>query len=137
MKNNLQVVTSLLRLEESRSEHPAAKSVLREMSARILAMALFHESLHRSGMFGVLDLGAYLRELTNEAFRAQVLRPDSVLFQLDLASVQVGMDQAMPIGLLVNELVSNCLMHGFLATAVERSGWNYSQSTAVHKCACG
>ena len=113
VKNNLQVITSLLRLEEGRSEHPAAKSVLQEMGARILAMALLHESLYRSGMFGVVDLGAYLRELTNEAFRAQAFEPASIRLHQELGSILVGFDQAMPCGLLVNELLCNSLKHGF------------------------
>ncbi len=113
VKNNLHVITSLLRLVEGRSEHPATKSVLQEMSVRILAIALLHESLYRSGTFASVDLGAYLRKLTDQSFSAQVVRPDSIRFQLDLASVQIEMDQAMPCGLLVNELVSNSLKHGF------------------------
>jgi PAS domain S-box-containing protein len=113
VKNNLQVITSLLRLEAGRNEHPAAQSVLQEMGARVMAMALLHESLYRSGVFGVVDLGAYLRELTNGAFRAQVLRPGSIRLHQELESILVGFDQAMPCGLLVNELLCNSLKHGF------------------------
>ena len=113
MKNNLQVITSLLRMEARRSEHPATKSVLDEMKSRILSMALLHESLYRSGIFAAVDLGAYLTQLTNQSFRALVTRPGSIRLHLELASVQVEMDQALPCGLLVNELISNCLKHGF------------------------
>jgi PAS domain S-box-containing protein len=113
VKNNLQVITSLLRMEARRSEHPATKSVLDEMKSRILSMALLHESLYRSGTFASVDLGTYLKQLTNQSFRALAVRPGSVRLQLELASVQVEMDQALPCGLLVNELISNCLKHGF------------------------
>ena len=113
VKNNLQVITSLLRLEAGRNEHPAAQSALKEMGARVMAMALLHESLYRSGVFGVVDLGAYLRELTDRAFRAQALRPGSIRLHQELESILVGFDQAMPCGLLVNELLCNSLKHGF------------------------
>ena len=113
VKNNLQVITSLLRMEARRSEHPTTKTVLDEMKNRILSMALLHDSLYRSGTFASVDLGDYLKQLTTQSFRAQIVRPGSVRLHVDLASVQVEMDQAMPCGLLVNELISNCLKHGF------------------------
>ena len=113
VKNNLQVVTSLLRLEAGRSAHPATRAVLIEMQGRIRAMALLHESLYRSGTFAAVDLGAYLRQLTAQLVRAQAARPGTIHLDLDIASVEVVMDQAIPCGLLVNELVSNSLKHGF------------------------
>ncbi|MBU4113338.1 MAG: PAS domain S-box protein [Gammaproteobacteria bacterium] len=111
VKNNLQVITSLLRLEAGRSREGDTRSVLTEMQGRIRAMALLHESLYRSGTFASVDLGAYLGHLARQAFRAQ--SSGVVRLQLELASVQVSLDQATPCGLLANELLSNCLKHGF------------------------
>jgi PAS domain S-box-containing protein len=113
VKNNLQVITSLLRMEARRSEHPTTKIVLDEMRKRILSMALLHESLYRTGTFASVDLGAYLKELASQSFRASVVRLGSVRLQLEMTSVQIEMDQALPCGLLVNELISNSLKHGF------------------------
>lgn len=113
VKNNLQVITSLLRLEAGRSDHLDTKAVLTEMQARIRAMALLHESLYRKGVFASVDLATYLNQVVTQAFRAQLGRTGVVRLELDLASVQVSMDQAMPCGLLVNELVSNCFKHAF------------------------
>jgi PAS domain S-box-containing protein len=113
VKNNLQVITSLLRLEAGRSDHGDTKAVLTEMQARIRAMALLHESLYRKGIFASIDLGTYLNQVVTQAFRAQLSRAGVVRLQLDLASVQVSLDQAMPCGLLVNELISNCFKHAF------------------------
>ncbi|MHB8950300.1 MAG: PAS domain S-box protein [Rhodoferax sp.] len=111
VKNNLQVISSLLRLEAGRSSHSDTRSVLTEMQGRIRAMALLHESLYRTGTFASVDLGAYLKQLASQAFRAQ--SSGMVRLQLDLANVQVSLDQATPCGLLLNELISNCLKHGF------------------------
>ena len=113
VKNNLQVITSLLRLEAGRSAHPATKSVLGDMQARIRSMAMLHESLYRSGTFAAIDLSAYLRQLTTHSVRAHASTPGAIQFHHDLASVNVEMDQALPCGLLVNELISNCFKHGF------------------------
>ncbi|MFZ6801052.1 histidine kinase dimerization/phosphoacceptor domain -containing protein [Undibacterium sp. Di24W] len=112
VKNNLQVITSLLRLESGRSDDSETKNVLNDMQARIRSMALLHESLYRSGIFASADLGAYLRELATHAFRAQVNRT-GIHLHLELETVTVSMDQATPCGLMVNELISNSLKHAF------------------------
>lgn len=113
VKNNLQVISSLLRLETGRSIEPETRAVLKEMQGRILAMALLHETLYRVGSFASVELGDYLKQLASQAFRAQSSQGMLVRLVLDLAAVQVVMDQATPCGLLVNELISNSLKHGF------------------------
>jgi len=115
VKNNLQVITSLLRLEAYRSVQPHTRSVLEDMQGRIRSMALLHESLYRSSTLAVIDLAEYLRQLARQAFGSQQTEVGVVRLRVALQPVQVGMDQAMPCGLLVNELISNCLKHGFPA----------------------
>ena len=113
VKNNLQIVHSLLRLEAGRSVQPDTTRVLRDMRARIQAMALLHESIYRSGRFAGVELGDYLRQVATQALRAQQTQAGAVRLQLDLASIRLDLDQALPCGLLVNELISNSLKHGF------------------------
>jgi two-component sensor histidine kinase/ABC-type amino acid transport substrate-binding protein len=113
VKNNLQVITSLLRLEAGRSGQPDTRAVLQEMQGRIRAMALLHETLYRAGTFASVDLASYLKQLATQAFRAQ--SNGAVRLSLLLDTVQVSMDQATPCGLLVNELISNALKHAFPA----------------------
>jgi two-component sensor histidine kinase len=109
----MQVITSLLRMEGRRSVVSDTKAVLGEMQARIRAMALLHESLYRTGTFASVDLGSYLKQLATQAFQTVVTDTDTIELKLNLGSVQVGMDQAIPCGLLLNELISNSLKHGF------------------------
>lgn len=113
VKNNLQVISSLLRLESRRSAQADTRMVLTDMQGRIRSMALLHESLYRSGTFASVDLASYLKQIVTQAFRAQSDHSGAVRPQFDLAAVEVGMDQAIACGLLVNELVSNSLKHGF------------------------
>ena len=113
VKNNLQVITSLLRLEAMRSSQSGTRAVLGDMQGRIRSMALLHESLYRSGIYASVDLGDYLGQLVTQAFQSQARSGGTVRLSLALQPVRVGMDQATPCGLLVNELVSNCLKHGF------------------------
>ena len=113
VKNNLQVITSLLRLESERNRQPETIAVLRDMQGRIHSMALLHESLYRSGVFAAADLGVYLQKLTTQSLRALSEKPGSIQLRLDLANIAVGLDLAIPCGLLVNELLANCIKHGF------------------------
>ena len=113
VKNNLQVIASLLRLEGRRIDHDITKSVLTEMQGRIQSMALLHETLYRSGNFATIDLASYLSQLVNQLFRSLGGQPGAVRLILDLAPVQLDIDQAIPCGLIVNELASNSFKHGF------------------------
>lgn len=113
VKNNLQVITSLLRLEVRRSRVANTKEVLGSMAGRIRAMAQLHESLYRSGTFAAVDLGTYLGQIASQSFKAQLASGNRVQLKTNLGAVRVGMDQAVAAGLLLNELLSNCLKHGF------------------------
>lgn len=113
VKNNMQVITSLLRLEANRIDHATTKSVLKDMQNRILAMASLHEALYRSNSFAQVNLESYLKELTTQLRRSLVASPGQIEFHLELLPVGLDLDQAVPCGLIVNELVSNALKHGF------------------------
>jgi PAS domain S-box-containing protein len=113
VKNNLQVITSLLRLEAGRSTEAGTRTVLKDMQGRVYAMALLHETLYRAGNFAWIDLAAYLRQMATQAIRSQGSASGEVQLVLELAPTQVAMDQATPCGLLANELLSNALKHGF------------------------
>ena len=113
VKNNLQVIMSLLRLEGGRTAAEATKLVLRDMQGRIRSMALLHEALYRSGNYARVDLAEYLRDLVTQLFRAQSVDPAGVRLVLDLSRVRLDIDRAIPCGLIVNELVTNSLKHAF------------------------
>ena len=116
VKNNLQIIHSLLRLEAGRAGLPAqVHPVLQALQGRIQTMATLHDSLHRSGKLARVDLGAYLERLATQAWRALAVAPGAVDLQLELPHVQVSLAQAASCGLLVNELVCNSLKHGFPA----------------------
>lgn len=113
VKNNLQVIASLLRLESGRSAEATTRAVLKSMQGRIRAMALLHESLYRTENFARVDLAAYLRQVATQLFRAQNPDLGAVRLGLTLGPADVDIDQAIPCGLIVNELVTNALKHGF------------------------
>ncbi|MFM9968402.1 MAG: amino acid permease [Burkholderiales bacterium] len=113
VKNNLQVITSLLRLESGRIEHSVTKAVLQDMQARIRSMSLLHEAIYSTGSFAQVDMAAYLSQLATQLFRSLAIHPSRVALKLELAPIHLGLDQAILCGMIVNELASNCLKHGF------------------------
>ena len=113
VKNNLQIISSLIRLESGRSNQPEVQSVLSDMQGRIRSMALLHESLYRGQSFAQIDLGQYIRQLAIQVFKANLSKTAPVELQLDIAPVSATLDQAIPCGLLANELITNALKHGF------------------------
>ena len=115
VKNNLQVITSLPRLESGRSGQPETQAALGNMQSRIRSMELLHQMLYRSGVFASVDLGRYIEQIAQQAFRFQTPDSRAIRLRLSLSSVAVNLDQAAPIGLIVAELISNCLKHGFPA----------------------
>jgi two-component sensor histidine kinase len=115
VKNNLQIISSLLHLQADKIDSPIAKSAMANMQNRIRSMALIHEHLYRSENFAAVDLAVYLTQLCNQLFRTLVVTPSRIKLHLDLAPVHLKIDQAIPCGLLVNELVSNAFKHAFPA----------------------
>ncbi len=113
VKNNLQVIASLLRLESRRIVNPATQVVLRDLQGRIRAMALLHETLYRSGNFAQVDASTYLTELARHIFRSQLTQAGLIELEVDVDHLGLEIDQAIPCGLIVNELASNSLKHGF------------------------
>ncbi len=113
VKNNLQIVSSLLRLQASRVASPGTQAVLMDMEGRIHSMALVHEHLYLSKNLAAVDLATYLRQLCNHLYHSLILIPGSVQLHLDVSHVVLPIDQAIPCGLLVNELVSNAFKHAF------------------------
>ena len=113
VKNNLQIISSLLRLQSDKIDNPVARAALRDMQNRVHSMALVHESLYGSEIFASVDLAAYLRQLCHQLCRALVATPGRIRLHMDMAPVRLNIDQAIPCGLLVNELVSNAFKHAF------------------------
>lgn len=113
VKNNLALIASLMRLEAGRSLEAETKTVLKGMQARISSVALLNQALYQSGSYKTVQLADYLRQVATQVFRAQAPDSGAVRLALDLEPVEVETAQAIPCGLIVNELITNSLKHGF------------------------
>ncbi len=113
VKNNLQVIQSLLRLQESRLESAELKAPFLDSENRIQAMALVHESLYRSESLVAVDLDHYVHRLLTGLFASHGVMAERFHRHVNIAPVHLDMDQTIACGLIVTELVSNCLKHAF------------------------
>lgn len=113
VKNNLQVVQSLLNLQARAMPEPGAQAALQEMSHRVRAMVLVHEQLHRSESLSEVDLQRYVADLVQQLVLGSGHRADEIAVHISVAPLAVGVDSAVPLGLLLSELVSNALKHAF------------------------
>ncbi len=114
VKNNLALIASLMRLEAGRSREPETKAVLTEMQTRIRSVVLLNETLYKTASYARVNLADYVRQIATHVFQAQNSNSGSVKLDLDLEAVEVETGQAIPCGLIVNELLTNSLKHAFL-----------------------
>jgi PAS domain S-box-containing protein len=113
VKNNMQVVSSLLNLQSRHVKDPQDAEAFREGQRRIRSMALVHEKLYRSGSFSRIEFGGYLRQLADQALQTGDKKPGSVRLNLEVEERSFDIQTAIPLGLIVNELLSNSLKHAF------------------------
>jgi len=111
VKNNLQIISSLLSLQAGQAQGEVAATYLSDSQRRVRAMALIHEKLYQSNDISRIDFGEYLSSLVNGLIGSHGSLP--VQIQVDVSDIQLGLNSAIPCGLIVNELVSNALKHAF------------------------
>ncbi|MFN9392471.1 MAG: PAS domain S-box protein [Flavobacteriales bacterium] len=113
VKNNLQVISSILNLQSSFVSDKKTLDILEESQNRIKSMSFIHETLYRTTDFSSIQFSDYLRTLSYNLIQSYRLRSYTVDFHPSLDDVSIHIDQAIPCGLIVNELVSNSLKYAF------------------------
>jgi len=115
VKNNLQVVSSLLSLQAEQTKDRQTFEAFRESQNRIRSMSLVHEKLYRSPDLTRIDFAEYVPSLATALFRSYRVDAATITLNLDVAQVFLDIDTVIPCGLIINELVSNSLKHAFPA----------------------
>ncbi len=113
VKNNLQIISSLLNLQAGFTADTRNNEILEESKNRVKSMALIHEKLYQSKNFSSLDIHEFIDELTKNLFSSYGIEPSAIKLDLCIQNINLNADQAVYLGLIVNELVSNSLKHAF------------------------
>ena len=113
VRNNLQMVSSLISLHGSFFKEPAAALLINELRDRIQSIALVHEHLHETHDSTHLSLDSYIRALLESVVRANSRLSCSTKITMQLSPVKVSLDMAVPLGLILNELINNAVRHAF------------------------
>jgi PAS domain S-box-containing protein len=113
VKNNLQIISSLLDLQSETIESEAVKDIFSTSQQRIRSMALIHEMLYKGKDLGKINFDRYISEMIEYMRNTSGLLNENVAIDLDTSGIELNIDTAIPVGLLVNELISNSYKHAF------------------------
>jgi PAS domain S-box-containing protein len=116
VKNNLAVIQSLLRLQSRQIEDEESRERFLESQNRIKTMALIHEQLYRTENLSNINVADYFYSMTNMLFKAYTVGASKVKHIVDVADIKIDIDVLIPLGLIVNELMSNALKYAFSDT---------------------
>ncbi len=113
VKNNLQIISSLIKLQSAHVKDKEIHSLFAESQNRIKTMALIHEKLYRSTDISVIEFYDYIKNLVNSLYSSYGISIERVKPEIEFRSIYLDIDTAIPCGLIINELISNCLKYAF------------------------
>lgn len=113
VKNNMQVISSLLNLQSGRIKNQEILEMFKESQDRIRSMSLIHERLYQSADLAKIDFSHYIQNLATHLFQSYRIDPEAVALKTNVRGVSLDINKAIPCGLIINELVSNSLKYAF------------------------
>ena len=113
VKNNMQVVSSILNLQSSYVSDEYALTLLKESQNRIKTMAYIHESLYQNKSFTSVNFSEYIQTLVNNIVQSYSYSKEKIQLSVSVEKITLSLDISIPVGLIINELVTNAIKHGF------------------------
>jgi PAS domain S-box-containing protein len=113
VKNNMQIISSLLNLQKEYVEEEEAVNVLQESQNRVKTMSLIHEKLYQSNDIAHINIAEYIENLVNDLFYSYAIKRENIKSVLDINEIKLNIETALPCGLIISELVSNTLKYAF------------------------
>lgn len=112
VKNNLQTVSSLLSLQSRSIEDDTVKNLIKSSQNRVISMAMVHEMLYMRDDLSKIEFKSYVQELSEYLVKSVKGVDNNIKLNLNIPDIQLGIDTAIPLGLLINEAISNALKYG-------------------------
>ena len=112
VKNNLQIIISLLRMQSNEMKTSEGEAEFKEAINRIMAMSLIHQRLYANKEISKIDLQSYIEELTNDLINTFSIYDNKIELIINVKIIDINLNTIVPLGLLINELVSNSIKHG-------------------------
>jgi len=113
VKNNLQIISSLINLQSRYIKDSETLDVFTESQNRVRSMAIVHEKLYQSNNISKIDFAEYLHDLVTSLFYSYNIQPEKINIETDIENIFFDVDTCIPCGLIVNELLTNCVKHAF------------------------
>jgi len=113
VKNNMQIISSLLSLQANHTDSEEIAEILKESRGRVKSMAMIHEKLYHSQNLGKLNMLEYINNLATDIVSSYSTNSTDIILDMDVENISLNIDTAIPMGLMVNELVSNSVKHAF------------------------
>ncbi len=113
VKNNLQIISSLLKLQSQYTDDTKILEMLKDSQNRVKSMALIHEKLYGSKDLANINLKTYIHDLVIGLYHSYSKNSEAIIIREDIGDITLGIETAIPCGLIINELVSNALKHAF------------------------
>lgn len=113
VKNNLQIISSLLHLQSRYIQDESAYEVFKESQNRVKSMAIIHERLYQSGNFAEIDMSEYIKNLSNSIYGSYRVNADDITMNINADNIFLDINKAIPCGLMVNEMITNAIKHAF------------------------
>lgn len=117
VKNNLQVISSLLSLQSRSIQDDTVKHAILDSQSRVRSMSLIHQKLYRGNNLAAIEMKTYFETLTDSLLDAYVDYDEDIAVELDMNNIELDVDYAIPLGLIANELLTNSLKYAFDGTS--------------------
>ena len=132
MKNNLQIISSLLNLQSKYIADENAFEVFKESQNRVKSMAIIHEKLYQSGNFAEINVAEYLKNLTASIYSSYGVELDVISLEINAQHIFLDITTAVPCFLIINEMITNCIKHAFPGDRRGKITINFEKTNDKH-----
>lgn len=113
VKNNMQIISSLLSLQKNFVDDEEAVNLLQESQNRVKSMAMIHEKLYQSNDLIHINIAEYIKNLVYDLFNSYAIKKEQIKLHIEVEEISLGIETAVPLGIIISELISNSLKHAF------------------------